>query len=933
MHLSETIFISSYRLVSDRNLIILKSAMREPSADTILAACKHLSEGEQRDIEEAYEYVRTQHMAQKREDGSPYVLHLIDTATIVAQWGADRDTVVAALLHDVLEDTSATKSDILERFGKRVALLVEATTKFTEADLNPVLDLERKTETLRKLFDVMRMDIRCIVIKLADRLHNIQTIQFLPAERRERFARETMNVYYKIAFHLGMRELRRQFAEYCLPYAYLDGVADLRERDRICQHFQSLPHTVERVLKAQESESSGIDRLFLQPRNAQIFHDKRVARGGTAASQDAFSLIAIVKSEEHCYHFLKSIHTLYRPVAGQFRDYIAAPSDSGYQSLHTHVSLPDGQVVEIRIYTPDMYARAMTGIVGSLFGHGAVSPGFAWLRRTEELDVRTRESSSAFWEALESDILRETISISVDRRRLSLPMGSTALDAAFAFYEQHAVSVLRIAVNGIQSSFSHALKEDDDVHVTLDSVPHVTFEWLDAVSTRHARFLISEELKHHSRAEKIALGSRILQRELDHYGKGLIQHLTKSQCQAVAEKYNRHSFDQVLSMIGEGVLRPRDIVFFLFPEERRVPFFMRASHDAYRFRIVVSFVNRQRDILSDVSKFATEHGIHIDALTQEHDQTSLSLHVVGHADARLQFADFVEALERHEHCLGVQTLIPALKKTILVGSFLLAALVLLIDVILLPWYQDVFVGMPFVPRLLLQAAPLVPVLLANLYLLRLLRQYIVRMRTDRWYLVVGLVLNIGSLAVLVGQMMRLEKGNTLLPLIGLFTLFFVYMAYRFLSTEALFAPFDEKKVRPLSERGVHLGNPADYHSLYPCQRSFAVLAYVLVWARCHLAHDDCVLASVASASRTTSFAHTSVQPCVPDDRVWSGGILLFSQCKPAVHERNESAPFQHVRSGHRAYHRCVFLAQRYSVPTRTQGHAGHFYSRRIGDDR
>ncbi|MEQ1849307.1 MAG: HD domain-containing protein [Candidatus Peribacteraceae bacterium] len=773
--------------------------MREPSADILLAACKHLTEGEQSDIEEAYAFALEKHASQTREDGSPYVLHVIDTATIVANWGADRDTIIAALLHDVLEDTAVTKSDLLERFGKRVALLVEATTKFTAADLNPALDLERKTETLRKLFDVMRMDTRCIVIKLADRLHNVLTIDALPDERRERFARETMNVYYKIAFHLGMREVRRQFAEHCVPYVYPEGATDIRERDRLCQQFQSLPHTIERVLKAQESESSGIDRIFLQPRNAQIFHDKRTARGGTAASQDAFSLIAIVTDEEHCYHFLKSIHTLYRPVVGQFRDYIAAPSDSGYQSLHTHVSLPDGQIVEIRIYTESMFKRAMMGIIGSLFGHGAASPGFAWLKRTEELDVRTRESSSAFWEALESDILRETISISIDQRRLSLPMGSTALDAAFALYEQRASCTTRIAVNGIQSSFSHVLKEDDNVHVTLDSVHHVTFEWLDAVSTRHARFLISEELKHHSRAEKIALGSRILQRELDHYGKGLIQHLTRSQCQAAATKYSRRSFDQVLSMIGEGVLRSRDVVFFLFPEERRTPLFMGRLDDFYRFRIVISFTDRPSDPLADLSKLAKIHSIHIDALTQEHGKSEVVLHVVGHSDTRQQFADFVEALERHEHCLGVQTLIPALKKSILVGSFLLAGIVLLVDVILLPWYQDVFEGIPYIPRLLLQAVPLVPVLVANLYLLRLLRQYIVRMRTDRWYLVVGLVLNVGSLGVLVGQMMLNTKGHTLLPLIGFFTLFLVYMGYRFLRTEALFAPFDEKRMTPLSD--------------------------------------------------------------------------------------------------------------------------------------
>lgn len=772
--------------------------MVTPSSDTLLAACMHLTEGERSDVQEAYQFAVTSHAGQERDDGSPYVLHVIEVATIVADWGADRDTVVAALLHDVLEDTPVKKEELLERFGKHVGLLVEGITKFTEADLNPALDLERKTETLRKLFDVMRMDIRSIVIKLADRLHNIQTIDSFSPERRERFARETMNVYYKIAFHLGMRQLRREYAERCVPYVYEDGMTDARERDQLCQEFQSLPHTIERVLKAQESESSGIEKIFLQPRNLQIFHDKRVARDRTSLSQDAFSLVAIVIDEEHCYHFLKSIHTLYRPVAGQFRDFIAAPSDAGYQSLHTHVSLPDGQVVEIRIYTPEMYRHAMMGIAQSLFGHGAVSPGFEWLQRTQDLDVRTRESSSAFWEALESDILRETISVTIDRKRLSLPKGSTALDAAFALHEEAAVRALRIAVNGIESSFSHVLREEDDVHVTLDTIHHMTFEWLDAVSTKHARFLISEQLQQHSRAEKIALGSKILQRELDHYGKGLIQHLSRTQCQAAAAKYRRHSFDQVLAMIGEGVLRPRDLVFFLFPEEERSRFFRRSSQGDYRFRILVTFSRKERDVLATVSSFASSHDITIDTMSQEKGPETVTLHIVGHTGTRIQFADFVESLERSEYCQGVQTLIPMTKKSILVGSFLLAFFVLVIDIVLLPWYQDVLKPLPQFARFALQAAPFVPILVANWYLLRLMREYFVRMRSERWFLVIGFLLNLISLGILTFEMVAHGFETSVLPLVAIFTASLLIIGYRFLKTEMLFAPFDEQQLHQLS---------------------------------------------------------------------------------------------------------------------------------------
>lgn len=771
--------------------------MRIPSFDPLLTACDHLSEGEREDVRKAYEFAVRKHEGQTREDGSPYVLHVIDVAIIMAEWQADRDAIVAALLHDTLEDTQTTKEEILEQFGKRVGLLVEGITKFTQADLNPALDLERKTETLRKLFDIMRLDIRSILVKLADRLHNVRTIDSLSSSRRERFARETMDVYYKIAFHLGMRQLRREFAEQCIPYVFPEGVHERMERDRLCQQFRTTPYTIERYIKAQEG-ASGIEEIFLQPRNLQIFHDKKEARDGATLSQDAFSIVAIVTDEESCYHFLKSVHTLYRPVAGQFRDFIAAPSEAGYQSLHTHVSLPEGGVIEIRIYTPEMYQNAMSGIVHSLFGHGAAGPSFGWLQRSEELDLKTRESSSAFWEALESDILRETISVSVDRQRISLPNGATALDAVFALHNHSATRTLRISVNGVEESFSSPLKEDDDVHTTLAEFAQVSFDWLDAVSTRHARFLISEELKQHSRAEKISLGATILQRELDHYGKGLIQHLSRSQCQSIADKYRRSSFDQVLSMIGEGVLRPRDVVFFLFPEEQKRLTFWRPASDLYRFRLAVEYVHSKQDSLSLVTAAAREHGVTVDAVTQQQSKDRTELQIAGHADSRLQFADFVETLERHESCVSVQTLIPAAKKAILMTSFLLAFLVIFIDVLLLPWYEQVLTGMPFLPQIILQALPLLPILVANLYLLRLLRQYVVRMRNDRWYLVVGFLLNLIGLIVLSVHSVY-TTTRSLWPLIGIFVLFVIAIGYRFLRTEALFAPFDDQKLKPVSD--------------------------------------------------------------------------------------------------------------------------------------
>lgn len=776
--------------------------MQQPDFRRLAAALKHLSPGEVADVRRAFDFAVQAHAPQKREDGSPYVLHPIAVAEIVAGWKADRDTVIAALLHDVLEDTDVTKEQMVERFGRHASLLVEGITKFSQADLSPDLPLDRKIETLRKLFDVMRLDMRSIVIKLADRLHNVQTIDSLPTpERRRRFAIETLTVYYKIAFHLGMREMRRTFAEYCVPHAFDVGPSERTERNRLCHQAESIPLMLERELIKKEGEDRVL-QVFLQPRNLFIFHQRVEERGGAALLQDAFSISIIVRSEEDCYHLLKTLHTLYRPQSAQFRDFIAAPSDAGYQSLHTFVTLPDGSVIEVRIRTPEMYEQAMHGVTTLLFQNaGILPPTFAWLKRSASLDLQTRDSSSAFWEALESDILRETISVTVDKQRLSLPKGATALDSAYALYDERAGTVKLLTVNGRPISGAEILREDDEVHLTFDASPQVAFDWLQMVSTRHARLLIVDVLKKSDKSDKLALGATLLQKELDHYNKGLLSELSRAQCQHVAEHFRRESFDQVLSMIGEGVLRARDIVFFMFPEGNQAKLAGNKKRGVYPFRLTITAAEHPgQDVLSQFHGIvrmseATVKSVSVEP-TADH---GMEISVSGQTQDRLQFADFIELLERQEWISGVQTLLPARQKAFMLGAFLLSSLVVLADIILFPRYQQIIGQLSWLPSVFVQILPLIPILILNYYLLRLLRHYVVRMRTDRWFLGVALLLNIVGLVLLVLRMTLLQKAtSSLLPLIAIFAAFLGYVTYRFFQTDALFAAYDQKKLHPIS---------------------------------------------------------------------------------------------------------------------------------------
>lgn len=766
------------------------------------SACAHLSAEDQKRIRLAYDRAVTAHAEQKREDGTPYVNHVIEVALILSGWKADADSICAALLHDVLEDTPLSKADIRSEFGREVATLVEGVTKFSEADLGQDISLDSKIETLRRLFEVMRRDIRVVLIKLADRLHNIRTIHALPTrERRLRFAKETLEVYYKLAQHLGMRSVRREYAEYCVPVMY-GSVGDQRkqERDQMCETHTGVTDTVRMSLEKRWQAS----QFSIQPCDLLVFHRKRDERGGSPLPSDAFSLIAIVKTKDDCYKLLKSLHTLYRPVSGQFKDYIAAPSDAGYQSLHTSVILPDGTAIEMRIRTQGMHLQAEFGIVIDLFSEKGIDSleRFAWLKRSEDLDLHTRESSAAFWEGLESDILKEAISVTIDKKRVSLPKGATALDGAYAVHGTEAARTLSVSVSGQPMSLGYVLQNDDDVSVTLDSSDHVTFEWLNSIVTNVARTLIVNVLKRRSQAEKTALGAQLLQKEMDHYKRGLVSDLRKAQIADVSAHFKREQFDDVLSMIGEGTIRASDVVFRLFPEHQ--PHKGDTKLRTYAFRLHVTGAReRQHDILAQLTDVSRTHEVSVTNTNVRFDAKTgvFTVTLSGESSDRLHYADFVHALERQEGISSVQTLIPYRKKLVLIGSFAVAFILILVDILLFPQYQHLInIGGPF-SKFGLPVFTLVPIFIANTYLVLLLRHYVVRMRTDRWFLGVGLMMNIiGLLLTVVRLVLFSNLQASLLPLMAIFVLSLLYLGYKFFQTDSLFAAVEDVPKRKLSER-------------------------------------------------------------------------------------------------------------------------------------
>jgi (p)ppGpp synthase/HD superfamily hydrolase len=269
---------------------------------------------------------------------------------------------------------------------------------------------------------------------------------------------------------------------------------------------------------------------------------------------------------------------------------------------------------------------------------------------------------------------------------------------------------------------SEVLKEDDEVHVTFDAKKHVAFDWLKMVSTRHAHLLIVEVLKQTSKSEKIALGATLLQKELDHYRKVLVSDFSKAQRQSAADHFKRESFDQVLSMIGEGVIRARDVVFFLYPDHKKKSSAALSKRYVFRLHLTASQHSGQ-DILSQLNGVIQSVDIAVDNVNMHTsaDARTADIFISGTSVDRLQFADFIALLERQEWTNNVQTLIPGRQKVFLLGAFCTAFAVILLDIFLFPAYQQFMSSLSAVPLFIVQALPLIPILLVNYYLLQLLQ--------------------------------------------------------------------------------------------------------------------------------------------------------------------------------------------------------------------
>lgn len=522
-------------------------------------------------IARAYHFAEVHHAGQTRRSGEPYIHHCVEVARILIQLRLDSMTVAAGLLHDVLEDTSATHGQVSAGFGPKIAALIDGVTKMDR--LTYESHEARQAETFRKMLLSMVEDIRVILIKFADRLHNMRTLEAMEVQSQRRIARETLEVYAPLAHRLGLARMRWELEDLSLKYLEPEVYRDLRDKVAMKRHEREVYLEEFKAPIEKELLQGGIEtEITGRPKNFCSIYNKMKSRG--RPFEEIYDLLAVritVHTVRECYHTLGLVHTLYHPVPGRFKDYIATPKSNMYQSLHTSVIGPRGIPVEIQIRTWEMHHTAEIGIAAHWrYKAGQRDPTdldqhIHWLRQVLDWQ-REATDPKEFMENLKIELFQDEIFVFSPKGRLfQLPKGAVPIDFAFAVHTDIGLHCLAAKVNGQIVPLGTELKSGDAVQIFTSPQQKPRQAWLELVKTTKARNRIQHWLKEEQHAHSVHLGQEMLERELKRYR----QPLSAESLEKLAREFSLVDGEQVLAAIGQGDLSVNRVVNRLLPQQPR----------------------------------------------------------------------------------------------------------------------------------------------------------------------------------------------------------------------------------------------------------------------------------------------------------------------------------------------------------------------------
>ncbi len=497
---------------------VVKPAKIVTSAELLDRCSIYLAKPDIEKVKDAFRCADEAHLGQFRKSGEPYITHPLAVASILAQWHMDADTICAGLLHDVLEDTGMSKFEMVQRFGVQIADLVDGVSKLTKMSFSS--NEIAQAESFRKMLLAMSRDVRVILVKLADRLHNMRTLGVMRPEKRRRIATETLEIYVPIAHRLGLNGLFRELQELAFINQYPRRYEILRAN--VLRTRDKRRAVLERILKeTREALPKSNIRARIQGRDKTIYGIYNRMRDSHASFSDVLDVYGfriIVRTVEECYLTLGALHKLYKPVNRRFKDFIAIPKANGYQSLHTTVIGPSGTPIEYQIRTEKMHRIAEKGILAHwLYGDGMDTSEIQnlvsnWLQSLMEIQ-RTTSDPSEFIENIKIDLFPDRIYVFTPKSRiLSLPQGATPIDFAYQIHTGIGNGAVACRVNGEEAPLSKKLRNGDMVEILTDPTSHPAPEWLRFVRTGKARAKIREFLRERNPEESVNLGREALKK-------------------------------------------------------------------------------------------------------------------------------------------------------------------------------------------------------------------------------------------------------------------------------------------------------------------------------------------------------------------------------------------------------------------------------------
>jgi len=534
----------------------------------IIRKAKRYRKLDESKFHEAYNIALKAHAGQTRMSGEPYIVHPLAVADILTDYHGDEESIITALLHDVVEDSHYNPKEIEKTFGKSIMSMVIALTKLPRALENGSKKFGQynvKIESIRKMFEVMQNDVRVIVIKLCDRLHNMRTLYHFRPEKQKRIAQETFNIYVKIADRLSILDLKERLEElsfkYLFPIKYDAIQSTLRARNDVFR-------------KNKRSTLEKINSNPLLKKATDILIRQRVDYTDIAYKDFDNSVIInevvlTLHRTDDCFLALKEIHSFWKNIRGSFRDYITVPKSNGYQALESSIIKKESTIIKFIIQTPQMYEYSRYGVVLECFSRSKSGKKISlpWVENLKRITKETKEKSVDYLSALENDILKGAIVVySQDNKAIQIPLKSTALDAAFFYLGKSSYRLSEVFINGKKAYFSSPLYDFDTVNFILRKDQTFAYDWLHQINTGYASSFIYEKIRSLSHPKRTEIGRRLLQDELFQLKKGYVAEISGIKKSQVAKELGYKNWTDLLISLSSGDVNNDQIISLLFKD-------------------------------------------------------------------------------------------------------------------------------------------------------------------------------------------------------------------------------------------------------------------------------------------------------------------------------------------------------------------------------